>query len=96
MSSFCFLLVQLADRTLIIAKGVFISSLSLKLSRTTRLTRGFAYTRKHRTISRTVFVLALPIFPCSHPQSIVGANELNFRVRNGNGWTLVAINTNYV
>ena len=42
------------------------------------------------------FVLALPIFPCSHPQSIFGANELNFRVRNGNGWTLIAINTNYV
>ena len=39
-------------------------------------------------------VLALPIFPCSHPQSIFGANELNFRVRNGNGWTLIAINTN--
>ena len=31
-----------------------------------------------------VFVLALPIFPCSRPQSIFGANELNFCVRNGN------------
>ena len=40
------------------------------------------------------FVLALPIFPGSHPPSIVGANELNFCVRDGNRWTLTAINTN--
>ena len=40
-------------------------------------------------------VLALPIFPASHPASIVGADELNFCVRDGNRWTLVAINTNY-
>ena len=37
----------------------------------------------------------LSIFPCSRPQSIVGASELNFCVRDGNRWTLVAINTNY-
>ena len=41
-----------------------------------------------------VFVLALPIFPGSHPPSIVGACELNFCVRDGNRWTLTAINTN--
>ena len=40
-------------------------------------------------------MLALPIFPGSHPPSIVGANELNFCVRDGNRWTLAAINTNY-
>ena len=39
-------------------------------------------------------MLALPIFPCSHPQSIFGADELNFCVRYGNRWTLAAINTN--
>ena len=39
-------------------------------------------------------MLALPIFPGSHPPSIVGANELNFCVRDGNRWTLAAINTN--
>ena len=39
-------------------------------------------------------MLALPIFPGSHPPSIVGANELNFCVRDGNRWTLIAINTN--
>ena len=41
-----------------------------------------------------MFVLALPIFPCSHPQSIVGADVLNFCVRDGNRWTHIAINTN--
>ena len=39
-------------------------------------------------------VLALPIFPVRRQTSIFGASELNFRVRNGNGWTLTAINTN--
>ena len=41
-------------------------------------------------------MLALPIFPASHPTSIFGADELNYRVRNGNGWTLTAISTNYI
>ena len=40
-------------------------------------------------------VLALPIFPVRLQTSIFGASELNFRVRNGNGWTLAANNTNY-
>ena len=39
-------------------------------------------------------MLALPIFPGSHPPSIVGVHELNFCVRDGNRWTLMAINTN--
>ena len=43
-----------------------------------------------------MFVLALPIFPGSHPPSIVGACELNFCVRDGNRWTLIAINTNCI
>ena len=42
------------------------------------------------------FMLALPIFPASHPASIVGADELNFCVRDENRWTLVAIKTNSV
>ena len=42
-----------------------------------------------------LFVLALPIFPVRLQTSIFGAGELNCRVRNGNGWTLTAINTNY-
>ena len=41
-----------------------------------------------------MFVLALPIFPGSHPPSIVGADVLNFCVRDGNRWTHIAINTN--
>ena len=38
---------------------------------------------------------ALPIFPVRLQTSIVGTGELNFRVRNGNGWTLTVKNTNY-
>ena len=41
------------------------------------------------------FLSALPIFPVRLQTSIFGAGELNFRVRDGNGWTLTAINTNY-
>ena len=42
------------------------------------------------------FVFALPIFPGSRPPSIVGVHELNFCVRDGNRWTLMTINTNYL
>ena len=38
----------------------------------------------------------LPIFPVRHQTSIVGASELNFRVRNGNGWDLTAIDTDKI
>ena len=38
----------------------------------------------------------LPIFPGRFQPSIVGASELNCRVRDGNGWTLTAIDTNYL
>jgi hypothetical protein len=41
-------------------------------------------------------MLALPIFPASHPASIFGASELNFCVRDGNRWTLAPISTNYI
>ena len=36
----------------------------------------------------------LPIFPGGCPPSIFGTNELNYRVRDGNGWTLIVISTN--
>ena len=39
---------------------------------------------------------ALPIFPVRLQTSIFGRSELNFRVRNGNGWTLALISTDYV
>ena len=39
-------------------------------------------------------MLALPIFPGRLQPSIVGRSELNFRVRDGNGWTLALISTN--
>ena len=38
-------------------------------------------------------MLALPIFPVRRQTSIFGRSELNFRVRNGNGWTLALIST---
>ena len=57
---------------------------------------GLSQTEKTSHFRRRFFVLALPIFPASHPASIVGANELNFCVRDGNRWTLAAINTNSV
>ena len=41
-------------------------------------------------------MLALPIFPARLQASIFGRSELNFRVRNGNGWTLALINTNLI
>ena len=40
-------------------------------------------------------MLALPIFPGRLQPSIVSRSELNFRVRDGNGWTLALISTNY-
>ena len=52
--------------------------------------------KKRDSLSTVSFVLALPIFPARLQASIFGVNELNFRVRNGNGWTLVTINTNSV
>ena len=51
--------------------------------------------KKERQSCDCRLVLALPIFPGRHQPSIVGRNELNYRVRNGNGWTLVLISTNY-
>ena len=41
-------------------------------------------------------VSALPIFPGRRQPSIFGASELNCRVRDGNGWTLTAISTDFV
>ena len=39
---------------------------------------------------------ALPIFPGRFQPSIFGANELNYCVRDGNRWTLIAKNTDYL
>ena len=51
-------------------------------------------TKKNHGFRRGSFVLALPIFPGRLQPSIVGRSELNFRVRDGNGWTLALISTN--
>ena len=50
-------------------------------------------TKKRRSKDRRL-VLALSIFPGRCQPSIVDRNELNYRVRNGNGWTLILISTN--
>ena len=50
---------------------------------------------KRRSKDRRL-VLALSIFPGRCQPSIVDRNELNYRVRNGNGWTLILISTNYM
>ena len=36
-----------------------------------------------------------PIFPGRRQPSIVGTCELNYRVRNGNGWTLTVKDADY-
>ena len=51
--------------------------------------------KKSDSLTTVAQVLALPIFPGRHQPSIVGRDELNYRVRNGNGWTLALISTNY-
>ena len=44
-----------------------------------------------------VFVMsALRIFPGRHQPSIVRMKLLNYRVRNGNGWDQLIINTDYL
>ena len=52
--------------------------------------------KKNHLFAQVVFLCwRKPIFPGRLQPSIFGAGELNFRVRDGNGWTLAAINTNY-
>ena len=41
-------------------------------------------------------MFALPIFTASHPATIVGVHVLNFCVRDGNRWTHMTINTNFL
>ena len=53
------------------------------------------FQKRKDTLLGAFSVLALPIFPGRLQPSIVGRSELNFRVRDGNGWTLALISTNY-
>ena len=63
---------------------------------TPRLARGGLPAKKQPPYWATAFKCwRKPIFPDRLQSSIFGAGELNFRVRDGNGWTLAAINTNY-
>ena len=47
-------------------------------------------------LQATFKMLASLIFPASHPASIVSGHELNYCVRDGNRWTLMPIDTNYL
>ena len=66
MSSFCFRL-QLADRNLTLAKGVFFVYSPLKLFGTTRLASGFRATKKS-----THFALCVD---CDHPEDRFARNK---------------------
>ena len=48
--------------------------------------------QRNRISSASLF-RQLSTFPGSRLPSIIDVKELNFRVRDGNGWTLIAINT---
>ena len=59
------------------------------------LSRSYEYKKRSHSLEWLLSMLALPIFPGRLQPSIVGRSELNFRVRDGNGWTLTVINTYY-
>ena len=52
--------------------------------------------KKAKQITASPLCWHRPIFPARYHASIVSTDELNCRVRNGNGWTLIVINTNYL
>ena len=58
------------------------------------LSRSYEYKKRNHSLEWLLSMLALPIFPGRLQPSIVGRSELNFRVRDGNGWTLALISTN--
>ena len=58
------------------------------------LSRSYEYKKRSHSLEWLLSMLALPIFPGRLQPSIVGRSELNFRVRDGNGWTLALISTN--
>ena len=60
------------------------------------LSRSYEYKKRSHSLEWLLSMLALPIFPGRFQPSIVGRSELNFRVRDGNGWTLALISTNYL
>ena len=63
----------------------------------TNFSSGFKIKKAAVPFGTTAFLMCwrTPIFPGRHQPSIFGTNELNFRVRDGNGWTLAVINTNF-
>ena len=81
-----------------LATILFLGSPSWTRTNDTAVNSRVLYRLSYGGISQALIsrpVLALPIFPGRRQPSIVGRNELNYRVRNGNGWTLTLINTNF-
>ena len=50
----------------------------------------------NRPVKRRYLCRRRPIFPGGCPPSIVSTSELNYRVRDGNGWTLIVIDTDFI
>ena len=62
-----------------------------------RLSYGGIYKEyKIGRFSYTLWSWRFPIFPGRCQPSIFGTNELNFCVRDGNRWTLIVNDTNYL
>ena len=55
----------------------------------------WAIKANHRGIPQWKKCRRRPIFPGSYPPSIFGTIELNYRVRDGNGWDLNVIDTDF-
>ncbi len=82
------------DKTKGIAICYFTNFLTL---RTRHFLRTYLYIKKPESKMNSGYLCRHRlIFPGRHQPSIVSVNELNYRVRNGNGCTLITINTYYL
>ncbi len=71
-------------------------NLTLLNRRGSRAFRNKIINKKIKTTAKAVVYLLCRhrlIFPGRFQPSIVSTDELNYRVRDGNGWTLIAKNT---
>ena len=95
MTSLCFF-VAVGGPQLYYSKGSFhFIFTAIRLSWTTRLASGFLYTKRPVQSDRSFSCRHRSIFPGNHPPSIFDTDELNFCVRNGNRWILIASNTDF-
>ena len=84
-------------RAVLLRGALQVAGFEGKVRNETGRTPGTALGKRKRTKPQLrPSVLALPVFPVRLQTSIFGRDELNFRVRNGNGWTLILISTNCI